>query len=116
MSDTETVTTDTEVIASITDTTANTIISTAAAASANSVSDALFSAADTVISAAETSAVTDITKWVEKEIAELRAEIKNTTSFAVAARDKMEILLLEGSAIVALVKAKKLFSKLKSRL
>jgi hypothetical protein len=77
--------------------------------------DALKEVAIAEIDNATTSGSTSVTTWVTSEISRLRAEIKSTSSFTVAARDKIEIAALEAMSVVALTELKNLSTKLKCK-
>jgi hypothetical protein len=71
--------------------------------------------ASTIIDTAATSGNTSVTNWVTEKIAKLRAEIKSTSNFTIAARDKIEIAALESMSVVALAELKNLTAKLKDK-
>lgn len=94
--------------------TVSTSISTGTVSS-QSVSDVLSESARAVIDTAADSGNTSVTNWVTEEITKLRAEIKSTSNFTVAARDKIEIAALETMSVVALTELKNLTAKLKDK-
>jgi len=96
------------------ETTVSTNISTDTASS-QSVTDALSASASTLIDTAADASNTSVTNWVTEEIAKLRAEIKSTSNFTVAARDRIEIAALEAMSVVALAELKNLTVKLKDK-
>ncbi|MBU2700435.1 hypothetical protein Ga0466249_001527 [Sporomusaceae bacterium BoRhaA] len=82
---------------------------------ATTATNALKEAAITEIDNATTSGSTSVTTWVTSEITRLRSEIKATSSFTVAARDRIEIAALEAMSVVSLAELKNLSTKLKSK-
>lgn len=69
----------------------------------------------TLIDTAAITGSTSVTNWISEEIGKLRAEMKSTSSFTVAARDRLEIAALEAMSVVALAELKNLTVKLKDK-